>query len=127
MSGEVALDRIGQIHITVHDIDRAVAFYRDVLGMKLLFQVPGQAMAFFDCGGVRLYLGAAESPQFESHALLYYAVDDIDAAHTALSARGAQFVDPPHPVHRDASGELWLAFLRDSEGNPLALMERRPS
>ena len=125
MSDEIGLDRIGQIHISVADIDRAVAFYRDVLGMRLLFQVPGQPMAFFDCGGVRLYLGAPESPELSSNALLYYAVDDIEAAHEAIAERGAAFLDPPHVVHRDDSGELWMAFLRDSEGNHLALMEQR--
>ena len=65
------IQRVGQIHLSVKDIDRAVAFYRDVLELPLLFEVPGQDMAFFDCGGVRLYLGRAESPEFESRARLY--------------------------------------------------------
>lgn len=65
-------DSIGQIHISVSDLDRAVAWYRDVLGLEFLFQVPGQAMAFFNCGGVRLYLGIPENETFRSQPILYY-------------------------------------------------------
>ena len=89
-----AISGIGQIHITVRDIDRAVAFYRDTLGLPLLFQVPGRDMAFFDCGGVRLYLGRAESDEFASRPLLYYRVSGIgDEALRGLSA-GIVFRDP---------------------------------
>ncbi|MGH3075916.1 MAG: VOC family protein, partial [Gaiellales bacterium] len=66
---------IGQLHVTVSDINRSVAFYRDVLGLPVLFEVPGQGMAFFDCQGVRLYLGAAESPEFTSKPLIYFRAD----------------------------------------------------
>lgn len=124
VAAEPGVRRIGQIAVPVRQLDRAVAFYRDVLGMRFLFEAP-PAMAFFDCGGVRLYLGAPESPEFTSNALLYYSVDDIVAAHEAISERGGAFIDPPHVVHRDDSGELWMAFLKDSEGNHLALMEQR--
>ena len=116
------LGPIGQIHITASDIGRSVAFYRDALGLPLLFEVPEQRMAFLDAGGVRLYLAQAESPEFESHPLLYFRVDDIAAAHRDLAARGVAFTDEPHVVHRNGSHELWLAFFRDPDGAPLALM-----
>lgn len=116
------LDSIGQIHISVDDIDRAVAFYRDVLGMNFLFQVPGQPMAFFDCGGVRLYLGKPERAEFRSAPLLYYRVADLQAAVTALQARGVSFESAPHMVHRAADHELWMAGFRDPDGNHLLLM-----
>ena len=119
------IERVGQIHLSVTDIDRAVAFYRDVLELPLLFEVPGQDMAFFDCGGVRLYLGRAESPEFASTALLYYVVDGIEDAHATLAGRGVEFVSEPHVVHRAGGTELALAFFRDSEGNMVALMEER--
>ena len=119
------IQRVGQIHISVTDIDRAVAFYRDVLELPLLFEVPGQDMAFFDCGGVRLYLGRAESPEFESRALLYYAVEGIEDAHATLAGRGVEFVSEPHVVHSAGGTELVLAFFRDSEDNLVALMEER--
>jgi len=75
---------IGQIHVSVSDIDRSVAFYRDVLGIRFLFDVPGRSMAFFDVGGVRLYLGRPETPDFRSTPILYFSVDDVDEAYEAL-------------------------------------------
>jgi catechol 2,3-dioxygenase-like lactoylglutathione lyase family enzyme len=117
---------IGQIHLTVADIDRSVAFYRDVLGLRFLFDVPAQAMAFLDCGGVRLYLGAAESPEFESRPLLYYTVDDVDTAYATATARGAESLSGPHVVHRTEQIELWMAFLRDPDGIAFALMAEVP-
>jgi predicted enzyme related to lactoylglutathione lyase len=116
------LSRIGQISINVRDLDRAVTFYRDTLGLSLLFQAPPK-MAFFDCGGVRLMLGVPEDPEFDHPAsILYYKVDDIHAAHTALKERGADFRGEPHLVAKMPDHELWMAFLRDTEGNTLALM-----
>ena len=122
MGGELHLDSIGQIHISVDDIDRAVAFYRDTLGMQLLFAFPEQAMAFFDCGGVRLYLGRAESDDFRSNPLIYYRVADIHAACATLKQRGVEFEGEPHVVHRTESQELWLAAFKDPEGNYVHLM-----
>jgi catechol 2,3-dioxygenase-like lactoylglutathione lyase family enzyme len=117
---------IGQIHLSVSDLARSVAFYRDVLGLTFLFDVPAQGMAFFDCGGVRLYLGAPESQEFESHPLLYYTVADVDAAHAAATARGAESISGPHVVHRTDEMELWMAFLRDPDGITLGLMAEVP-
>jgi predicted enzyme related to lactoylglutathione lyase len=119
------LGPIGQIHVSVTDVDRSVAFYRDVLGIPFLFRVPGQPMAFFDSGGVRLYLGRPESPEFRSNPVLYFTVEDVDEAHRELSARGVTFVDAPHIVNRTESSELWMAFFDDPDGNHLALMEDR--
>lgn len=117
---------IGQIHITVEDVAGAVEFYRDVLGLPLLFEVPEQSMAFFDCGGVRLYLGEAEDPEQASKPLLYYRVPEIGKAWEALAEHGVALQSPPHVVHRSDSDELWLASLEDPEGNLICLMEERP-
>ncbi|MDX1644664.1 MAG: VOC family protein [Thermoanaerobaculia bacterium] len=119
------IEGIGQIHITVDDIDRAVAFYRDVLGLPLLFQVPEQSMAFFDCGGVRLYLGRAEADGLVSRPLLYYRVPDIGGAWERLQELDVPAVEPPHVVHRSAETELWLASVEDPEGTTICLMEER--
>src|SRR5262245_22475685 len=90
MTPSLSLSQIGQISIIVHDLERAVAFYRDTLGMKFLFQVAPK-MAFFDCGGVRLYLGLPEEEEFDHPgSILYYKVDDIKAAWEALRERGAE-------------------------------------
>ena len=116
-----AIQRIHQISIRATDTARAVAFYRDVLGLKLIFQAPPQ-LAFFDCGGVRLMLSPAE-PEFDHQgSVLYFAVDDIKAAHSALTAAGAAFRTAPHLVARLPDREVWLADFLDSEGNVLALM-----
>ena len=120
------LGPIGQIHVSVTDVDRSVAFYRDVLGVPFLFRVPGQPMAFFDCRGVRLYLGVPESEEFRSNPILYFRVDDIAEAHEALGDRGVEFRDAPHLVHRTDTSDLHLAFFTDPDGNHLALMAETP-
>ncbi|HEY7216176.1 MAG TPA: VOC family protein, partial [Thermoanaerobaculia bacterium] len=87
-----------------------------------LFQVPPK-MAFFDCGGVRLYLGLPEEEEFDHPgSILYYKVDDINAAWETLRDRGADLVRDPHLVARMPDHELWIGFFKDSEGNTLALM-----
>lgn len=122
VSTHTKLDSIGQIHISASDLPRAVRFYRDVLGMTFLFEVPGQEMAFFDCGGIRLYLGRPTAEDFRSRPLLYYRVDSISEAFEALRRRGVRFRSEPHVVHSTDTIELWMADFRDSEGNPACLM-----
>jgi len=118
---EFGLDRIGQIAVNVKDLDRAVAFYRDVLGMRLLFRAP--RLAFFDCGGIRIMLSPPETAEFDHAAsILYYRVEDIRAAHAVLRGRGVPFDGEPHLITRMPDHELWMAFCRDPEGNVLALM-----
>lgn len=124
--GTATITGIGQIHITVTDLDTSVAFYRDVLGLTLLFVVPGQQMAFFDAGGVRLYLGHAESEEYRSRPLIYYRVDDLTAYFDAVTSRGAPSVSPPHLVHRDETHELWMAFVTDPDGTAIGLMQEVP-
>ena len=92
---------VGQIHITVTDLDRSIAFYRDVLGLEHLFTVPGQPMSFFDAGGVRLYLGRTEDERFVSRPTIYYRVDDLDTSWAEITARGAAEISGPQLVHRD--------------------------
>jgi methylmalonyl-CoA/ethylmalonyl-CoA epimerase len=110
----------------VHDLPRAVRFYREVLELPFLFEVP--TLAFFDAGGVRLMLGVAEDPKFNHPAsILYYRVGDIHAATARLKAKGAQFDSEPHLIARMPDHELWMAFLTDSEGNTVGVMsEVRP-
>jgi len=113
---------IGQIHLSVSDIDAAVVFYRDVLGLPFLFQVPKQPMAFFDCDGVRLYIGEPESEEYRTRGMVYFAVADVDEAYAELSRRGVTFMDEPHVVHRDDHSEIRMAFFKDLDDNNLALM-----
>ena len=118
------IEGIGQIAVTVGDLDRAVAFYQGVLRLPLLFQFPG--LAFFDCGGVRLMLSRPEKPELAGTSILYYRVPSIGAAASALEAQGVTLLQQPSVVHRDARHELWLAFLQDAEGNHLGLMQEVP-
>jgi catechol 2,3-dioxygenase-like lactoylglutathione lyase family enzyme len=121
----LALDRIGQIAIGVHDVERAVAFYRDQLGMRFLFEAG--SLAFFDCGGVRLMLSTPETAEQEHPAsVLYYQVADIHDAYAQLRGRGVRFEDEPHLIANMDTYDLWMAFFRDSEGNMLAIMGEVP-
>ena len=114
-----------QISVTVHDVKRAIAFYRDVLGIPFLFEIP--RAAFFDCGGIRLMLAVPQSPEFDHPAsILYYRVEEIQQAYEALTAQGVRFEREPHLVARLEGFDLWLAFFRDPESNLLALMGEVP-
>jgi methylmalonyl-CoA/ethylmalonyl-CoA epimerase len=117
--------RIGQIAVVCKDVPRAAAFYRDSLGMRHLFDA-GPNLAFFDCGGVRIMLTAAERPE-DDHpgSILYYFVQDIEGVHRDLSGKGVSFVDTPHLIARMPDHELWLCSFNDSEGNTLALAEEK--
>ena len=121
------LAQIGQIAVPVSDIDRAIAFYRDTLGMRFIFQAP-PGLGFFDCAGVRLMLDAPAKAQAENYSsVIYYKVTDLQVAFEALSARGVLFEARPHLIARLPDHELWMAFFRDPDGNLLALMsEVRP-
>jgi methylmalonyl-CoA/ethylmalonyl-CoA epimerase len=117
----IGISRIGQIAINVHDLKRATAFYRDTLGLRLLFTAG--KLAFFDCGGVRLMLDTPEKPEFDHpSSILYFAVTDIKAAHQQMVAQGVRFEDEPHVIARMPDHDLWMTFFRDSEQNLLALM-----
>jgi methylmalonyl-CoA/ethylmalonyl-CoA epimerase len=119
------LSTIGQVAMVVKDVSRAVAFYRDVLGMKFLFQAP-PSLAFFDCGGVRLMLDVPEDKEFDHPgSILYFKVDDIDGVYADLKSKGVDFRGAPHLIAKLPDHELWMAFFRDGEGNTLALMHEK--
>ena len=117
------LSTIGQIALTVRDSARSVAFYRDVLGMKLLFEMPG--MGFFDCNGIRLMLSGSETGETYS-TIVYFKVPDIQVAYETLRGREVAFDREPHMIARMPEHELWMAFFRDPDCNLLALMTEVP-
>ncbi len=125
MTSASGLSRIHQISMRAHDIDRAVRFYRDVLGLPFLFSAP-PALAFFDCQGVRLMLTRPEPAFDHPGSILYFAVDDIQAMHDTLRSRGVAFGSEPRKIATLADREVWLADFKDSEGNTLALMSEPP-
>lgn len=120
------ISQIGQIAIDVQELDRAVAFYRDVLGLPLLFQVP-PGLAFFQCGTVRLMMEQPQGNQMVTRAtsIIYYQVDDLDATYAAMRAKGVQLIDTPHLVAQMADHELWMFFCYDSEENTVAFMHEK--
>jgi predicted enzyme related to lactoylglutathione lyase len=121
MTVDGGLSRIHQISMRAQDVERAVRFYRDTLGVPFLFAAPPR-LAFFDCGGVRLMLSTPEPGFDHPGSVLYFAVDDIRRMHDTLSSRGVAFLSDPHKIATLADREVWLADFRDSEGNVLALM-----
>ena len=116
------LGPIGQVSRTVRDIDEACEWYGKVLGLKHLYTFG--KLAFFDLGGTRLYL-SAEGDAAGPESVLYLRVDDIGAAYSELGARGVEFNGAPHLIYRHADGtEEWMAFFKDPDGRPLALMSQ---
>jgi len=121
----IGITNLGQISINIRDLARAMAFYRDVLGLPLLFTAPN--LAFFDCGGVRLMLGRAETPELDHpSSILYFRVTEIKAAHQRLLEMGVQFLNAPRVIAPMPAYDLWMAAFRDSEGNILQLMSEVP-
>ena len=123
--GQVRLTGVRQVVVIVQDVERAKAFYRDTLELPHLFDIP--SAAFFDCGGLRLMLGTAETPEHDHpSSILYYLCDDIHATWAALMARGVRGEREPHFLARMPDHDLWMAFFRDTEDNILALMSEVP-
>lgn len=122
---DIRLGKIQQIALVQHDVERAVSFYRDGLGLSLVFAMAG--MAFFDAGGVRLMLTKPSSPELDhKNSILYFEVADCQAAYAALKARGVPFDGEPHLVGKTATHAMWMAFCRDPEGNVIGISEARP-
>lgn len=113
---------IGQVSRSVSDIRSAERWYGEMLGLRHLYTFGN--LAFFDCGGTRLLLTQRDTPS-TAESLLYFRVSGIRQAHEELKRRGIEFINAPHMVHRHADGtEEWMAFFKDPEGRPLALMSQ---
>ena len=120
----IGIQALGQVSIGVADLDRAISFYRDTLGLRFLFRAP-PGLAFFDCGGVRLMLDAPLGAD-KGSSILYFKVADIAAEFARLEAGGAEILAQPHKIADMPDYALWMGFFKDSEGNTLALMAERP-
>jgi methylmalonyl-CoA/ethylmalonyl-CoA epimerase len=115
---------VAQVLIPVDELDRAVTFYRDTLGLRFLFAAPPQ-MTFFQCGNVRLLVGVLPPGQtVQRGSAIYFQVADIGAVFKTLKERGVKFLAEPHVIHRTEEYNLWLAEFRDADGNQLALMSQ---
>jgi methylmalonyl-CoA/ethylmalonyl-CoA epimerase len=117
----IEITGVGQIAINCHDLKRATVFYRDTLGMKLLYEFPG--LAFFDCAGVRLMLAEPEKKEFDHPAsIIYYRVGDIQQSARALIEKGVTLEHEPRVIAKMPDHDLWMFFVRDSEGNLVGFM-----
>ena len=117
---------LGQVALTVRDVARSVAYFRDRVGLRFLFDA-GPTLAFFDLGGVRLMLSAPEGDFAPgSSTVLYIRVQDIEATFREMRGRGVEFVDEPHLIASMPDHDLWMTFFRDPDGHTLALMCERP-
>ena len=120
-----ALSIIRQVAITVSDVDTALAFYRDVLGLAFLFQ-PAPTLAFLQAGEIRVMLTTPQGAgAVGANSILYFGVQDIVATQSALVARGAKEERAPQLAARMPDHELWTGFLRDPDGNLVGLMEEK--
>lgn len=125
MIDKIELSHIRQIAITVTDVPASLDFYRDVLGLQFLFS-PSENLAFFAAGNIRIMLTTGEGgAKPGSNSLLYFHVSDIESAHAALLARGAEDGRGPQLTAKMPDHELWTAFVRDLDGNLVGLMEER--
>ena len=113
--------RLAQVAIPVQDLDRARAFYRDILRLPHLFDAP-PGLAFFQCGETRLMLSRPEGPETAGSSILYYGYDDVDAAYEEMLGKGAHFDEPPRKIAEVDGKPIRLAICRDSEGNLLGLI-----
>lgn len=121
----ISLGPLGQVALSVDDVDAAELFYRDVLGLRWLYRFAD--LVFFDCAGVRLLVSRPETGAFAPSASpLYFRVPDLALATRELEGRGVTFVQAPHLVAPMVDHDLWMAFFRDPAGNALALMQEAP-
>ena len=118
------LGPIGQVSLYIRDVARAERFYGETLGLPHVFTFGD--LAFYDLGGVRLYLQRVEDAKWRPGSVLYFLVDDIHAAWAELGARGVKQTGAPHNIYTDAESgvEEWMAFFEDTEGNMLSVMSR---
>jgi predicted enzyme related to lactoylglutathione lyase len=123
---DLHLGALGQVSLDIADVERATHFYRDVLGLPHLFTFGD--LAFFDMAGIRLYLHRKDTDAWRPGSILYFRVDEIEAAHRELISRGVVFTGAPELIYTDdeTGEEEWMAFFEDGEGNTLAVMSRRP-
>jgi predicted enzyme related to lactoylglutathione lyase len=116
-----SIQKIGQIGLPIKDLERAISFYKDLVGLQLLFNT--DSMAFFDCNGIRLLLSLPEKEEFaHSSSVIYFQVEDIKEKYEELKTKDVLFIDEPHIVAKMGQTETWMTFFKDSEENIHALM-----
>ncbi len=124
MSDELKINSIYQVSISVDDLDAAIDFYRDKLGITFIAQFP-PGLAIFDCDGIHLMLSAIPGEASAGNSVIYFNVPDIQVAYQTLRERGVEFTSEPHVIHSTDNYELWMAFFQDPHGNTMAIADER--
>jgi methylmalonyl-CoA/ethylmalonyl-CoA epimerase len=115
------IQKVGQIGIPVKNIERAIEFYQDKLGLTLLFHT--NSLAFFECNGLRLMLSLPEQEEFaNASSVIYFQVNNLNGYYKDLLQKEVTFLDEPHVVGKMGNVEIWMAFFKDTEGNTHAIM-----
>ena len=126
MSSTIEVKKIGQIAIAISNIEKSVQFYRDILGLELLFEVP-TGLAFFNCGGTRLMLTTLQGKEEDHHtSVIYYQVADIQATTDLLKSKDVAFEREPQFAAKMEDHDLWIGFLRDPDNNLVGIMAEVP-
>lgn len=123
----VHFEKIGQIAITVEDLSKAKDFYENTLGMRFLFEAGH--LVFFQCGDIRLMITEGkrtETARAHGDTVIYFKVEDLQAVYTELTGRGVAFLEEPHLIAKMPDHDLWMAFLKDPDGNVLGVMSEVP-
>lgn len=115
------IQKVGQIGIPVKELNRAIHFYKEKLGLSLLFNT--DSMAFFDCNGLRLLLSLPEKDEFiYSSSIIYFQVENMSKTYEDLVNKNVTFIDEPHVVAKIGQTETWMVFFKDTEDNTHAFM-----
>ena len=124
MTASTELKSIGQILVPVSDVDRAVTFYQDVLGLPVQMRFPG--IAFMDAAGIRLYLAHVPQADYQGRSTIYFWVDDVTGTQARLVERGAVAKEAPSVAWEAPDYDFWLGFVADPDGNNIGLMRNAP-
>jgi len=126
MSSNVEIEKVGQIAIAISDLKMSIFFYRYILGLELLFEVPS-GLAFFNCGGIRLMLTTVQGKEDDHNtSVIYYKVSDINKTTEILHNKGVKFEREPQFAAKMADHDLWIGFLRDPDNNLIGIMAELP-
>ncbi len=124
MSDDLRINSIYQISINVDDLDSAIDFYRDALGITFIAKFP-PGLAIFNCGGIHLMVSAVPGEASTGNSVIYFNVPDVQVGYETLKKRGVEFTSEPHVIHSTDNYELWMAFFKDPDGNIMAIAEER--
>ena len=124
MSDDLKINSVYQISISVDDLDEAIDFYRDKLGVPFIAKFP-PGLAIFDCAGIHLMLSAIPGEASTGNSVIYFNVPDVQIGYETLKERGVEFTSEPHVIHSTDNYELWMAFFEDQDGNTMAIADER--